>query len=119
MNRITTLLMLAGLTFSSTTFAGGQYITHESTYEPAYLNRLSNSDALGGRIAGGTVVIAHESTYDPAHLRSLDQAPAARGSSGVVINHESLFDPMHLRRIKPGFMSPTRSAAAPADTSAI
>lgn len=118
MNRITTLLMLAGLTFSSASFAGDPYITHESTYDPAYLERLSSSDALGGRVATGTV-IAHESTYDPVHLRSLDQTPAARSNNAVVINHESLFDPMHLRGITSGFMSPTRSAAAPADRSEI
>lgn len=118
MNRITTLLMLAGLTFSSTSFAGDPYITHESTYNPAYLNRLSNSDALGGRVASGTVIV-YESTYDPAHLRSLDRLPAARSNSTAVISHESLFDPMHLRGITSGFTSPTRSAAAPSDKSEI
>ncbi|MCQ9375558.1 hypothetical protein NMQ14_14990 [Methyloversatilis sp. XJ19-13] len=117
MNKMIAVLMFAGLTVSSASFAGTT-TTHESIYEPGYLSSLSDKGALGGR-AETRDVVAHESTYDPAYLRALSQAPAGKSFDGLVINHESIYAPGVLRGFTSGRAAPMRSAQAPADHSAI
>ncbi len=117
MNKMIAVLMFAGLTVSSASFAGST-TTHESIYEPGYLSSLSDKGSLGGRAATREVP-AHESTYDPAYLRALGQAPAGKSFDGLVINHESTYAPGVLRSFTSERAAPMRSAQAPADRSAI
>lgn len=117
MNKMIAVLMFAGLTVSSASFAGST-TTHESIYEPGYLSSLSDKGALGGRAASGDV-LAHESTYDPAYLRTLSQAPGGKSFDGLVINHESTYAPGVLRSFTSERAASMRSAQAPADRSAI
>ncbi|AOF82040.1 hypothetical protein BSY238_809 [Methyloversatilis sp. RAC08] len=117
MTKMIAVLMFAGLTVSTASFAGST-TTHESIYEPGYLSSLSDKGALGGRAASGDV-LAHESTFDPVHLRALSQAPAGKSFDGLVINHESVYAPGVLSSFTSERAAPMRSAQAPADRSAI
>ncbi|WP_439537890.1 hypothetical protein [Methyloversatilis sp.] len=117
MNKMIAVLMFAGLTVSSASFAGST-TTHESIYEPGYLSSLSDKGALGGRAESGDV-LAHESTYDPAYLRALSQAPAGKSFDGMVLNHESTYAPGVLHSFTSARTAPMRSAQASTDRSAI
>lgn len=117
MNKMIAVLMFAGLTVTSASFASSP-TTHESLYEPAYLSSLSDKGAFGGRASAGDA-LAHESTYDPAYLRALTQAPAGKSFDGLVINHESTYAPGVLRSFTTERAAPMRSAQAPTDRSAL
>lgn len=117
MNKMIAVLMFAGLTVSSASFAGGA-TTHESIYEPGYLSSLSDKGAQGGRAASGNV-FTHETTYDPVYLRALSTAPAGKVADGLVINHESIYAPGVLRSFISERAAPMQRAQATADRSAI
>lgn len=98
MNKLSTLMLLIGLSISGATQAADG-AAHESMYEPGYLDRLSNVAVGSGPADAQRTAVVHETLYDPAYLRALSRTPAATSPTGPVVNHESAYDPAYLRTI--------------------
>lgn len=98
MNKLSTLMLLIGLSISGATQAAGS-AAHESMYEPGYLDRLGNEAVGSGPADAQRPRVVQGALYDPAYLRALSKTPAATSPTGPVVNHESAYDPEFLRTI--------------------
>lgn len=98
MNKLSTLMLLIGLSISGATQAAGS-AAHESMYEPGYISEVANEAVGSGPADAQRTRVVQGALYDPAYLRALSNTPAATSPTGPVINHESAYDPEYLRTI--------------------